>query len=404
MTRPLTIMNQLIRRFILRPSTVTKTETIFTTEPDWNGVFQFLMNEVSDPANAPELMAVGKQSMQRSKNDRFHTYFLFERYLTNLDQRKYSRHELRTILLKKFPFLQDDPVFFILFIPYIDAKLYIAKTFLEFCLNHTSETFNKSLDKNFIPKRLVQLASMDPTKSEAELFEEFAEISHELFDQVTHTYGIGLAASIFHHSYEMCGCLYKEHEAFSSIIMILPKAIITKEQLHLLTQNQVEALYLEKLEATERLNEALQQEIKERSAAQKKIKEQEILLRSVITSSLDAIVSMNDEGKVVGWNPSAEQIFGFTAEEVYGKELSDLIIPEKFREAHRKGFARFLATKETNVINKGRLELPAIRKDGTEIKVELTITSVLVSGKYMFNGFLRELKNIEQENRLQRAV
>lgn len=391
-------MNLFLRK-LLRYTPATKKEIIVAENGDWNEVFQFLIGQVSQPANAPELMAVGKQAIHRSKQERFHTYFLFERYLTNLDpKKKYTKQKLRDALLFKFSFLKNDPVFFILFIDDTAARLHIAKSFLDFCLNHTGETFGKSLKNDFIPQRLGQLASLDHTNNEEEVFEQLAEISHELFDQLTHRYGIGVAASIFHHSYEMCGFLYKEHEAFSSIITILPKPIITQEQLHLLTQNQVETLFLERLEVTERLNEALQQEIKERSEAQKKLREQELLLRSVITSSLDAIVSLTDEGKVIGWNPSAEQIFGFAPEEVYGKELSDLIIPEQYREAHRKGFARFLATKETKVINSGRFELPAIRKDGKQIKVELTITSVIVDGKYMFNGFLRELKDVEQKN------
>jgi len=116
------------------------------------------------------------------------------------------------------------------------------------------------------------------------------------------------------------------------------------------------------------------------------------MLRNIISSSLDAIVTIDENGKLIAWNPSAETIFGYTAEEAYGKQLTDLIIPPSLRDAHKKGFARFMSTKEAIIVNKGRLELPAIKKDGTEILVELTITSVIIEGKYFFNGFLRKLK------------
>jgi PAS domain S-box-containing protein len=380
-----------------RKSAISKQENPYADEGDWDGLFKFLVNHVSDPFNAKELVQVGKQGSRKTKQERFQTYLLFERYLINLNQKKYTKKELRGKLLKDFSFLQEDPVFRILFLPDAEARAMVVSCFLEFCLNYTNETFGKSLQYNFIEEQLTELISIDCSNAETEVFADFSEICNELFDHVTSQYGIGLAASIFHHSYEMCAATYKEHEAFPSIITILPKPIITEQQLNLLTQNQVESLFLEKLELTKKLNEALEQEIKEKSDAQNKLKGQELMLRSLISSALDAIITINDQGKLIAWNPSAETIFGYKAEEVYGKQLADLIIPPALREMHHKGFARFMATKESTVVNKGRLELPAITKDGKDIKVELTITSVVIDGSYYFNGFLRDItaKDIE---------
>jgi len=224
-----------------------------------------------NPAKSQDLVLVGKQSSRKPPQERFHSYLLFERYLINLNlDKQYEKHELREVIYAKFHFLRKDSAFMILFLPEKDSRIFVTNHFLEFCLNHTAETFDNAR-LSFIPKQLEILSACDLAKAESDIFNDFSNIADNLFDWVSDRYGIGLAGSIFHHSYEMSATLYKEHEAFASIITVLPKPIITEKQLHLLTQNQVEILFLEKLRVTERLNDALHVEIKERADAEKKI-------------------------------------------------------------------------------------------------------------------------------------
>jgi PAS domain S-box-containing protein len=140
-------------------------------------------------------------------------------------------------------------------------------------------------------------------------------------------------------------------------------------------------------------------DITQRLAAQRAIVESEERKAAVLRSTLDSIITMSADGTVLEFNPAAETTFGFTREEAVGRKLSDLVIPHRFREAHMAGLARYTSTGEAHVLGQ-RLELPALRKDGTEFLSELTITRSDVGGAQTFTGVLRDItqrKNQEQE-------
>ena len=127
-----------------------------------------------------------------------------------------------------------------------------------------------------------------------------------------------------------------------------------------------------------------------RRRAEEAVRANESRLRAMLESALDAVVSMDDGGRVVGWNHAAQEIFGFTAEEAIGEEMAELIVPDSLRAAHRAGLARYLET-DTPVILDRRLEITGRRKDGTELPVELTITRVALPGRPQFTGYLRDI-------------
>jgi PAS domain S-box-containing protein len=111
---------------------------------------------------------------------------------------------------------------------------------------------------------------------------------------------------------------------------------------------------------------------------------------AVMAGALDCIVSMDHLGNIVEFNPAAERTFGHAREEAIGRSLADLLIPESMREHHRQGLARYLATGQGPVIGK-RIEVSALRKDGSECPVELAIVAIEYDGPPMFTGFLRDL-------------
>ena len=121
-------------------------------------------------------------------------------------------------------------------------------------------------------------------------------------------------------------------------------------------------------------------------------------LAAVIDSAIDCIVMMDHRGNIVEFNPAAEQTFGWPRAEAVGRPLAEVIIPPALRAAHETGFKRFLETGEIRVLNK-RLELTAVRRDGKEFPVELTITLVQREGaEPFFTGYLRDIaarKNAE---------
>ncbi len=111
---------------------------------------------------------------------------------------------------------------------------------------------------------------------------------------------------------------------------------------------------------------------------------------AILESALDCIITMNAEGHVVEFNPAAERVFGHTLAEAQGREMAELIIPERYREGHRAGLARHLATGERRVMGR-RIELEGLRADGTEFPLELTITRLGTSGAPLFTAFIRDL-------------
>lgn len=129
------------------------------------------------------------------------------------------------------------------------------------------------------------------------------------------------------------------------------------------------------------------------------LKESEEQIQTLFRNAPDAVVVIDEEGVIVRWNPRAEQIFGWEAEEVVGEHLHDIIIPVRFREAHIRGMRHFMATSEGPILNKP-LELSALRKDRTEFDVGLSISPTILNGKYFFIGFVSDIsyrKKAEEE-------
>ncbi len=128
-------------------------------------------------------------------------------------------------------------------------------------------------------------------------------------------------------------------------------------------------------------------------------KEAEQKFRSVTESAIDAIVSSDDTSTVVAWNKAAEKTFGWTAEEMVGQPL-ETIIPERFRAAHRAGMNRMTQTGDSRVIGK-TVELAAVRKDGTEFPIELSLSSWTVGDQRFYTGIIRDIsERKEAESKL----
>ncbi len=114
--------------------------------------------------------------------------------------------------------------------------------------------------------------------------------------------------------------------------------------------------------------------------------------RAVMTSSLDCVIAMDERGAIIEFNPAAERTFGYRAEQVLGGQLSELIIPPEQRAAHRRSFAQGMATGGWRLLGR-RVEMTAMRADGTEFPVELAVTKVDGSQQDgpLFYGFVRDI-------------
>jgi diguanylate cyclase (GGDEF)-like protein/PAS domain S-box-containing protein len=120
------------------------------------------------------------------------------------------------------------------------------------------------------------------------------------------------------------------------------------------------------------------------------VRQHQLRMRAVINSSLDAIVQMDSKGIITGWNHRAVQLFGWSRNEALGRALHETIIPQRYRERHQQGLARYLAGSGTGILNT-RVEVEALKRDGIEFPVELIVTSIGSPQAPQFNAFLRDL-------------
>jgi PAS domain S-box-containing protein len=144
-------------------------------------------------------------------------------------------------------------------------------------------------------------------------------------------------------------------------------------------------------------------DVTEYKRAEEALRDSEQMARGIIDTALDAFVQMDDTGRITEWNPQAEAIFGWTPEEVIGKSLAATILPENDRDRHVAALERFLRTGEWAILNK-RLEIEAIRRDGSQIKVELAVTALPRRSGYLFNGFIRDItEKVAKEEQFRQA-
>jgi len=130
--------------------------------------------------------------------------------------------------------------------------------------------------------------------------------------------------------------------------------------------------------------------ITERKRSEEATSRSEALKGAILDSALDCIISIDQEGRIIEFNSAAEKTFGCTKAQAIGKAMAELIIPPRFREQHSRGLARYLATGEGPVLGR-RIEMSALRADGTEFPVELSINAIRLGENKAFTATLRDI-------------
>ncbi len=117
-------------------------------------------------------------------------------------------------------------------------------------------------------------------------------------------------------------------------------------------------------------------------------------LEKLFEKSLDALITINQRGEVIEWSPQAEVIFDYSQEEIMGQKLSETIIPHAFRGAHETGMGKYMETGEGPVLNQ-RIEISAIRKNGEEFPIELTVFPLHYQDEHYFTAFVRDISELK---------
>ena len=133
-----------------------------------------------------------------------------------------------------------------------------------------------------------------------------------------------------------------------------------------------------------------------RELSENAIRQGELRTQLILDTALDAVLSMDQQGRITEWNAQAEMMFGWRREEALGRALSETIIPERYRAAHEKGLHHFLSTGAGPILNR-RVEITALSRDGREFPVELSVVPYRLGETWAFSGFIRD---ITERNRL----
>lgn len=159
--------------------------------------------------------------------------------------------------------------------------------------------------------------------------------------------------------------------------------------------------YLHKPINRSEIRTAVRQALKAHTLAKKMerahhaLMESEIRFQAVFQTATDAIVLADHTGRIMSWNKSAESMFGYSAEEMFGKPLT-LIMPARYREAHTEGMRRMQTTGEARIMGK-TIALHGLKKNGEEFPIELSLNSWTTGGPPSYSGFIRDLSFRESQ-------
>jgi PAS domain S-box-containing protein len=127
----------------------------------------------------------------------------------------------------------------------------------------------------------------------------------------------------------------------------------------------------------------------ERARAEQALRHSEMRFRSVAQSANEAIISADGHGKIISWNRGAQMVFGYSEEEVIGQPLT-VLMPERYREAHRRGLERLHATGESRILGR-TVELHGVRKDSEEFPVEMSLADWQTAQGQFYSGIVRDI-------------
>ena len=151
------------------------------------------------------------------------------------------------------------------------------------------------------------------------------------------------------------------------------------------------------------LTSAMQREIElTRTSGDQALRHSEERTRSILESTNEAVIGMDAAGAITDWNHAAELTFGWSRAEAVGRNLAETLIPETLREAHRHGIAHFLETGEGPILDR-RIELEALRRDGQELPIELTVSAVEAGRATTFIAFVHDISERREAEDARRA-
>jgi PAS domain S-box-containing protein len=140
----------------------------------------------------------------------------------------------------------------------------------------------------------------------------------------------------------------------------------------------------------------------EAAAREFAVREGDARLRLILDTALDSVITIDERGVITAWNAQAERMFGWGSDEAAGRRIAEILIPPRYRTAHENGLRQFLATGRGPLLNR-RVEITAVRRDGSEFPVELSIAPHRSGKTWFFSGFVRDITERKRSEEALRA-
>ena len=138
----------------------------------------------------------------------------------------------------------------------------------------------------------------------------------------------------------------------------------------------------------------------ERKIAEELLRQSEIRKAAILYSALDCIMTFDEEGRIAEFNPAAERTFGYRKEQVLGKPIVEMILPEAMRGRVPRALGLAPSLDPTETVLGKRLELTVMRSDGSEFPAEVAVSRICPSGKPLYTAYLRDLSERKAAERI----
>lgn len=192
---------------------------------------------------------------------------------------------------------------------------------------------------------------------------------------------------------EHCKSLIKKNETFSARIneIIAEKSVVLNELLETTDGRFLEREYIPIFIDNEHKGHLWKYaDVTQRIQTRNLLEQSEERSRLIMNASLNAIITIDIDGKIIFWNNPAKTIFGWEREEVLGKFLSEVIIPEQYVEAHNRGMKHYIKTGDGPVLNK-HFEITGLKRSGVEFPIEISIIPIKQNGEVFFCSFIQDI-------------